>query len=190
MKNYFKKLHLLLILCAGCFMLNAQSLPENENLHQQVLAIKLASKPQRALFARAEDDNVVRDGFFTTRWKKQFWLFELKENNLYTIKNVVNNEFLSSNTIEKEKLVTQKSQNTPLASMLWEVVFVEDDKFKLKPSNQEVYLTFGDFDHTETLLVEYVDDLKQVITFDKIKGYNYDTVKEVLIKPSLVSTAK
>ncbi len=190
MKNYFKKLHLLLILCAGCFMLNAQNLSEDVNLHQQIFAIKLASKPQRALFVRAEDNNVVRDGFFTTRWKKQFWLFELKENNLYAIKNVVNNEFLSSNTIDREKLVTQKSQNIPLASMLWEVVLVEGDKFKLKLSNQEVYVTFGDFDHTETLLVDYVDDLKQVILFDKIKGYNYDTEKEILIKPSLVSTAK
>lgn len=190
MKSFCLSYKVLLLVIVGSFCITAQEKVTSVEFDQEIVAIKLASKPQRALFESRENGDLVKDGFFTTRWKKQFWLFQHEGNQFYKIKNVVSNRFISASRNSFNELIMVSEKSVSNESLLWQIVVTEENQFKLKSLKEDKYLTFGEFNHTETMLVDYKDDLKQLLVFEKIEGAKANKENTLLSKPSLVSTAK
>ncbi len=190
MKGIIMKLVLwVFLLCNISFQAQDLSLNDVE-LDGNVFAIRLVNRPDRALFSDGDHGGAIRDGFYTSRWKKQFWLFEKVEDNVYTIQNVVDKRYLSKDKYENRGVSTLKKTADRVEDFKWEVEALEEGVFVIRPKENAQIVTFGDYKRTEIFLADYKDDLNQFVNLEHIESFETKKSKLFIDKSSIVSTNK
>ncbi len=171
--------------------LQAQDFDSSQlDLDGKVFAVKLMERPSRALFSDGDNSGAVKDGFYTARWKKQFWLFEKVDEEVYMIRNIADNRYLSVDAYENRGVSVLRKEVGLAENFNWKLEVVVDGVFVVKSVKEQHIITFGDFKRTEVFLADYKDDSNQFVSLDHIENIEIKKSKLFTDKSSLVSANK